>query len=191
MKSLKEFIEDQRSHPPFIADDERDECSLLLNQKASMVLTTYDRLHMLGDAPFAYDIAPIPYLKESRTLLHVISLGVSKKSKNKQVAQAFIRHILSYESQKKIRDHTLRIPALKQAAADDFAETSLYSNLPKHYTMYRDIIPTYRYYSDLNMPLEDLIVLYNELKFYWSGMDDLETVLRRLEEKLGSVGSKL
>lgn len=190
MKSLKEFIGLQRSLPPFIADGVRDECTLLLNQKVSMVLTTYDRLHVLGDASFAYDIAPIPYLKESRTLLHVISIGVSKKSKHKQAAQAFISHMLSYESQQKIRDHTLRIPALRQAATDDFSETGIYRNLPKHYTMYRDIIPTYRYYTDLNMPLNDLIVLYNELKFYWSGMDDLETVLRRVEEKLERSGNK-
>ncbi|TNJ65014.1 extracellular solute-binding protein [Paenibacillus hemerocallicola] len=184
MRGMMEIIGDQSFFPSFLADDERDECRLLLNQKVSMVLTTYDRLHLLSDSPFAYDIAPIPYLKEPRTLLHVISLGISAKSRHKEAAQAFIRHMLSYEAQRSIRNHTLRIPALKQAATDEPAEEGLFPGRPPHYAMHRDIIPTYRYYTDLNMPYDDMAVVCNEMKFYWSRMDDLETVLQRLEEKL-------
>lgn len=184
MKGLMEIIGDPLIFPSFLSDDELDECPLLLNQKVSMVLTTYDRLHLLRDAGFAYDIAPLPYLREPRTLLHVISLSVSAKSKHKEAAKAFIRHMLSYESQRAIRDHTLRIPALKRAASDEATEEGLFPSRPPHYAMYRDIIPTYRYLTELDMPYEDMTVLRNEMKFYWSRMDDLETVLRRLEEKL-------
>lgn len=186
MRSLMDVIGDQSRFPSFLGDDERDEYLLLLNEKVSMVLTTYDRLHLLRDAPFAYDIAPVPYLKEPRTLLHVISLGISARSKHKPEAAVFIRHMLSYESQRNIRDHTLRIPALKQAAIDEWSEEGLARNRPPHYAMHRDIIPTYRYYADLNMPIKDMTILCNELKFYWSRMDDLETVLKRVEGKLAA-----
>lgn len=185
MQSMMDIIGDPSYFPSFLADDEHDECPLLLKQKVSMVLTTYDRLHLLRDADFAYDIASLPYLREPRTLLHVISLSISAKSKHKEAAQSFIWHMMSYETQRAIRDHTLRIPALKQAAiSEESTAGSLFHDRPPHYAMHRDIIPTYRYYTDLNMPYEDLNVLCNEMKYYWSRMDDLETVLQRLEEKL-------
>ncbi|MDF2722070.1 MAG: extracellular solute-binding protein [Paenibacillus sp.] len=183
MQKLMELI-GQGTFPPVLLNDERDEYAMLLNQKVSMVLTTYDRLQMFRDAPFAYDIAPVPYFREPRTLLHVIALGVNAKSKHKQAAQSFIRYMMEIEQQRAIRKHTMRIPALRQAAVEEWGDDDPFPNRPAHYDMYRDIIPTFRYYTDLNMSHADLTVVCDEMKYYWSGLDDLETVLRRLEEKL-------
>lgn len=182
LEAAKALISDAELFPQLLSAESREETTLFLNQKVSMVLTTYDRLYALREARFAYDIAPLPYLHEPRTLLHTISLAISSKSQQKKEAQLFVDFLLSYETQLNIRTQTLRLPALKQAA--EWTGDEQIANRPARYHLYREIIPTFRNHADLCAQHSDLTGLWTELHYYWSGLEDLETVLERLEEKL-------
>ncbi|MDF2651214.1 MAG: extracellular solute-binding protein [Paenibacillus sp.] len=182
LKCIKDIVSDRALFPSFFSDNESDETSLFINQKISMVLTAYDRLYQFHEAPFTYDIAPLPYLNQPKTLLNSIALTISAQSQNKMAAQILIDYMLSYESQVEIRKHTTRIPALKRAA--EWSGEEKLTNRPSRFLLFRDIIPTFHSYLDLNMSYTDLVIMRDELKYYWSGMDSLEIVLQRLEEKL-------
>jgi multiple sugar transport system substrate-binding protein len=85
---------------------------------------------------------------------------------------------LSPESQLAIRKNTLSIPSLRSAAEHrPRAETR-----PLRYPMYRDIIPTFRYHSDLGITYRGLDALNQELFLFWTNMEDLDTIMRKAEE---------
>ncbi|MFC6230151.1 hypothetical protein ACFQI7_20220 [Paenibacillus allorhizosphaerae] len=90
-----------------------------------------------------------------------------------------MRYLLSHESQLFIRQNTLSIPALKRAAEWQGEEAVAH---PSRFHMYRETIPTFMLYTELNVSAEELLRIRQELKLYWSQIDDLETVCRRLEE---------
>lgn len=184
LQALMELIGDPALFPfaSCLSQDEGDEQALFLSQKVSMVLSTYDRLYEYRDAPFAYDIAPVPYLREPRTLLHTVSLAVSSQSRQKRAARRFVDYMLSYEAQLEIRKATMRIPALKLAA--EWTGEEPLRNRPSRFFMYRDIIPTFRSYTSLRLPVDGLMKMLAELKFHWSGLDTLDAVLLRLKDKL-------
>lgn len=186
LQALMELIGDPALFPfaSCLSQDEGDEQALFLSQKVSMVLSTYDRLYEYRDAPFAYDIAPVPYLREPRTMLHTVSLAVSSQSRQKNAARRFVDYMLSYEAQLEIRKATMRIPALKLAA--EWTGEEPLRNRPSRFFMYRDIIPTFRSYTSLRLPVDGLMKMLAELKFHWSGLDTLEAVLLRLKDKLRS-----
>ncbi len=183
LQCLKSLIDDASLFPSFQSEGQRDEEALFLSQKISMVLSTYDRLYSFRHAPFTYDIAPVPYLRTPKTLLHTVALAISAGSQQKVAAQMFVDFLTSYEAQVEIRKHTLRIPANKLAA--EWTGDEPIRNRPSRFYMYRDIIPTFHCYTELNMPIFDLMTMLHELKFYWSGLEDLDTVLERLEHQLG------
>lgn len=183
---IKDMVSNRDVFPSFLSDNESDEISLFMNQKISMILTSYDNLFQFSDAPFAYDIAPPPYLNQPKTLLNSLALTISSRSQNKLAAQLFIDHMLSYESQIGIRTHTTRIPAHKRAS--EWSEEDALANRPSRFSLFRDIIPTFHSFLDLNISFADLVIMRDEFKYYWSGLDSLETVLQRLENKIGSRG---
>lgn len=182
MSCIRRLVNDPQLFPSFLGEDEQDEQTLFLRQKISMVLTTYDRLYMFRDAPFAYDISPLPYLRKPRTLLNTVALAIKSSSRQKEAARLFIDYMLSYETQLKIRLRTTRIPALMKAA--EWQENEPLLRRPSRFHMYREIIPTFGYLNELRMSSTNLGIMRNELKYYWGGLEELDTVLDRLEQQL-------
>jgi multiple sugar transport system substrate-binding protein len=161
----------------YLTDDEVTE-RLFLHQKVSMIVTSYFSMNMLQQSGLDFDISPLPYTKEARTLLVVIGLAINRNSTAKKAAHTLMDFLLSYETQLGIRKHTLSIPSLKSAA--EYRERK--ETRPYRYQMYRDIIPTFRFHSDLNISFDTLIRMNQELSLYWAKMEDVDTLLRRLEE---------
>lgn len=58
------------------------------------------------------------------------------------------------------------------------------ANRPSRFFIYRDIIPSYRTLADLGLPLLEMMAMRNELKYFWSRMEDLDTVLERVARKI-------
>ncbi|MGG1554920.1 extracellular solute-binding protein [Paenibacillus ferrarius] len=171
-----------QEHFPYIStENDSDALSLFLNQRASMIMASYSNLNELKKADFAYDIAPLPHLHDSRTMLVVIGLAINKASARKPAAKTFVDFLLSYETQLHIRRHTLNLPGL-QRAAEWMGEELHYR--PYRYHMYREIVHTFRTYKDLNVSPNELRTIRQELLYYVSHLDTLEAVLTRLEEKL-------
>jgi multiple sugar transport system substrate-binding protein len=54
---------------------------------------------------------------------------------------------------------------------------------PYRFHMYREIIHTFRTYADLNLSVQDMMAMRNELRYYWSKLESLDTVLERLDQQ--------
>ncbi|KRE59914.1 extracellular solute-binding protein [Paenibacillus sp. Soil750] len=165
----------------YLSEQDSDCEMYFMQQKASMIVTSYYSLNHLRKAGFDYDIAPLPYSEEARTQLVMIGLALNKNSNHKQAAQALIDFLLSDETQLQIRRHTLSLPSVKA-----FAEWSGQEEMsrPSRFMMYRDIIPTFRLYSDMNVTFRELETMRRIFKLYWAKLDDFETVFHRLKEAL-------
>lgn len=182
MQCIYELINNQTLFPPFMGEDEQDEQAIFLRGKVSMLITTYDRLFTFQDAEFEYDISPLPTLDKPRTLLNTIALAINSSSQQKVASRIFVDYLLSYDVQLKIRQRTTRIPAMMLAA--EWRGDNAVPKLPSRYHMYREIIPTFRYHNALNITSSEITVIRNEMKYFWSDIEDLDTVLDRLEQML-------
>jgi ABC-type sugar transport system, periplasmic component len=169
------FVEDSMISL-FLTEEEVSE-RLFAHQKVSMIVTSYFRMNALRQSGLDFDISPVPYAKEARTLLIVIGLAINKRGASKQAAKTLMEFLLSPESQQSIRKHTLSIPSLKSAAEYQDPKNAN----PLRYSMFRDIIPSFRYHVDLNATSALLNRMNNELLLYWTKMEDADSILRRLE----------
>ncbi|MDF2721703.1 MAG: GntR family transcriptional regulator [Paenibacillus sp.] len=167
--------------PSNLSESDADAAALFLRGKVSIIMASYSNLNMLKEAAFDYDIAPLPHLKELRTLIVIIGLAVSKTSLHKAAAKQFVDFLLSYETQLHIRKETLNLPSLKRAA--EWVEEGE-KRRPYRFHMYRELIHTFRLYSDLNLTTRNMTNIRDEMLLYWSKLEDLDTVLERLENKL-------
>ena len=169
LKESLETLSDLIDHvfPPFLSENDLDVELLFLDQKVSMILTSYFTLNLFKEAGFEYDISPLPYLRTPKTLLVNIGLAVNKNSKHKEAAKTFIDFLLSYEVQQSIRQNTLSLPSLKRAAEWSGQEVM---NSPSRYNIYRETFPTYAYHTDLNITYSDFQEKLQKLKLYLSKM---------------------
>lgn len=167
--------------PSYLSQSDSDAMSLFMNEKTSIIMGTYTYLNKLKAVDFEYDIAPLPHLQQSRTMLIIIGLAISKRSREKPAAKKFVDFLLSYETQMYIRQHTLSLPSLKRAAEWTGEEIV---KRPHRFHMYREIVHTFRLYSDLGLTANELNGLGSELRYFWSRLEPLETVLDRLEKTL-------
>jgi multiple sugar transport system substrate-binding protein len=166
---------------PFHSENDSDAERLFAQQKVSMIMATYFSLNALRDAKINFDISPLPTFRDPKTLLLIIGVAIHSHSPNKEAAAALVRFLLSYETQLFIRKNTLSIPAVKKAAEWQGEEVVAH---PSRFHLYRETVPTFRLYTELNLTAEELLRIRQELKLYWSQIDDLATVCRRLEEIL-------
>jgi multiple sugar transport system substrate-binding protein len=162
-----------------IFDREEDTEELFLQGRASIIMTTYFRLNDLKKAPFEYDIAPLPYSTQPKTMLLSIGLALLSTSRQKEASKTFIDFIVSQTSQQSIRTRTLSIPAMKSAAEWSGKETMF---RPSRFHMHREIVPTFSRFSDLNIPEELSYQILKEAKYFWSGLFNEDTLSSRLQE---------
>ncbi|MEF3303548.1 extracellular solute-binding protein [Paenibacillus sp. GYB003] len=167
------------------SDGEAEE--LFRGGKATMIMTTYFGLNLLADAPFRFDIAPLPALRTNHTLNLVVGLAVSAKSPRKEEAGRLVRELTSMDYQSLIRRRTLSIPALKKAAERGLApDHPAPAREPSRFMLYREIIRSFRLHSDLQLSNDALKRMRSELKLYWAGVTDLDACCRALEETLAA-----
>ncbi len=169
--------------PTMLSASDADAEELFLAGKVSMILTSYFALNDLKNASFPYDVAPVPHLHDFKTLLIVIGFGISRKSQVKEAARQLVDFLQSPASQLTIRQKTLSLPALKSAA--EWSGKELIQR-PSRFNMYREIIPTYRLFTDLQLSTGQLTGMFREVKQYWSKLHDKHTLYQRLENMLNN-----
>lgn len=165
----------------YMSENDSDAERFFLQQKASMIVTSYFSLNHLRKADFEYDIAPLPYSLEAKTQLLIIGLAVSTSSRHKEAARTLLDFLFSKQAQLHIRQNTLSISSDK-TAAESVGEEKL--TRPSRFYMYRDIIPTFSFYRDMNITFRELEIMRHILKLYWARLDDFETVCRQLKLSL-------
>ncbi|WP_127581834.1 extracellular solute-binding protein [Paenibacillus koleovorans] len=166
-----------------IFDREEDAEELFKQEKASVIMTTYFRLNDLKKVGFEYDVAPLPYSGNSKTMLLTIGLAQMSSSKYKEASRTFLKFLQSEAAQLTIRTRTLSIPALKPAAEWSGKET-MYR--PSRFQMHREIVPTFGKMRDLDIPNGQSLLLLQECKYYWSGLYSEEVLVRKLQQLVES-----
>lgn len=173
IRLCKSIIANRQLFPMYTEEHDVDAKSLFLDEKVSVIMTTYFNLNHLKDARFSFDIAPVPHHNEQRTMMLAVGLAVNRCSKKKAAAKELVHFLTSVEAQHHIRKRTLSIPGSKKAA-EWTGEEEMYR--PSRYNMYREIIPTFRTLDDLRLTVDEIHHLQRELKLYWSDIVD-ETAL--------------
>lgn len=172
LQLLKEMNEEV--FPPFLSENDQDAEMLFREQKVSMILTSYFFLNLIKDVDFPFDISPLPYMKNPKTLLIVIGLAINKNSRQKQAAQMFIDFMTSYDAQLMLRQNSLSIPSLKSAA--EWEEPGGIKQ-PSRYFVYRETFPTFSFHSELNVKYAELSEIRQQMKLYFSNMAGLDVFL--------------
>lgn len=184
LDKLNELIANRDIFPPYMATANDETIGLFADGRVSMIMCTYYNLKELSHQGLEYDICPLPTLHRGdpqKTLLISIGTALVKHSRSKEAARQFIAYLSSVEAQSIIRDRTVGIPARR-----DCSERSGQARvkLPSRYAMYREMIPSFAYHSELGMDTKELRQLTKWLKEYWSGMLSEEL----LQDKLTQLG---
>jgi multiple sugar transport system substrate-binding protein len=182
IKLSKQIIRNRDIFPLYLSENNDDITELFKEGKVSMILISYMGLNDFLNTNLDYDLSPLPYTHEPRTLVVAIGFGINRNSRNKEAARLLTDYFASNRTQNLIRKHTLSIPAMQQV--DEPAEPL--KPCPSRYMMYREIVSSYRMHSELNMPWRLNVVLAGQLKAYWAELLDDEELCDRLVDKMSS-----
>lgn len=155
---------------------------LFLQNKVSMILTSYFRLNMYRNSELSFDISPIPHTGDPKTLLVNIGLAINRNTQVHDAARTLVNYLTSYDTQLAIRRHTYSIPASKPAAEWVGEETL---PRPSRFSLFREILPSLRTCNVLMIGEAEIQKLAWELRMYMAGFDDEEQFCNRLEELWG------
>ncbi len=151
----------------YLSENDADAEELFAQEKVSMIMTTYWGLNRLKEAPFPFDIAPLPHFGTPATLVLNIGVAVNAHGENKAASQLLVDYLLSEEAQLHIREHTLSIPSRKGAA--EWRGPAPAAALSR-YNLYREIIPTYHTIDTLGCTQQQLEEIRSDLRLFWSKM---------------------
>jgi multiple sugar transport system substrate-binding protein len=181
IRIYSDVIHDTEAFPRLLSETSDDIGQLFASGKASMILASYMSLNELLRSDLDYDLSPVPYFREPKTLTIAMGMCISNHTPVKEAALRVADFLSSEEGQRIIRQRTLSIPALKRVAEAE-AEDGL--NRPPRYDLFRDILPYMKFHHDLNLTGTGFRHLWQLLKQYWSRLIDDETLCRRIAESV-------
>ncbi|RKN84461.1 extracellular solute-binding protein [Paenibacillus ginsengarvi] len=180
------FCREVQEHFPILSDNinNGDVEHLFLQGKASIIMTSYFHLNFMMETPIRFDISPVPHFGNPATLLMSIGLAINSKSQNKEAARSLVRFLTSETAQLSIRQQTYSLPALK-SAAEWVGEETIYR--PSRFSLFREIVPSFRYFTDLGIGDMQFRTIEREVKLYFAGLESEDHFSGRLEELLSPV----
>lgn len=132
--------------PLYLSENNDDIDQLFMEGKLSMTLNTYMSLNGWNEMGVEYDISPVPYMDNLRTLLITLGVGVSGSSQHKEEAKMFADFLASTHAQAYIYQHTLSIPSLVILPMKPLDRT-FYS--PDRYVLFRETMGSFRTHADM------------------------------------------
>jgi multiple sugar transport system substrate-binding protein len=181
MKVCKTILHNRKAFPLFFSESNADILQMFSEGKLSMILNSYMGLNLWKNADLEYDVTPIPFIREPRTLLICLGAGLGKRSRHKEEAQLLIDFLTSPRTSRYIVKHTLSIPAMRPFPSplpdSDFRR-------PEHFAMFRALMFSYRTHADLNIPADAFPKLFQQMKAYWADLIDEEELCVRISEAL-------
>lgn len=183
LRIARELLHQQIQSRPLLTENDADIERWFREGRASMIMTTYFGMNRLKAAGIRYGVAALPSLRTSDTLLLVTGLAVSRQSPNREAALELVRYLCGEQAQSLVRRHTLSLPVHPAAAA---INEGLAGNRPEAETSLADLWPRCRLYDDLNLGADVLEAVREELKSYWSRLEDEAEASERLEQLFDS-----
>lgn len=181
MKLGKTLIHNRKAFPAYLSENNDDIDQMFLEGKISMILTSYMALNTWRQADIEYDISPVPFMDELRTLVIVLGAGINRESSHKNEAQLLVDFLSSTQAQEYIREHTFSIPCNGTLPLE---HSNPQTDRPSRYMMYLEVMASLRPIKDLNLSSKDLAQLFRLLKAYWARMIDEDELCDRLIEQL-------
>ncbi|TMV47544.1 extracellular solute-binding protein [Paenibacillus mesophilus] len=187
MKIVKSILHNRKALPLYLSEDNDDIDRMFMEGKVSMTLNSYIGLNGWSESDIEYDISPIPFIHESRTLAIALGVGVSRNTKHREEAMLLVDYLTSEEAQSFIRSHTMSIPSLGTLPIH-IEKTALYR--PSRYMMFREVMASLRKIADLNLPYGMIRALSNQLRAYWADLIDEDELCDRLIQVLSKQPEK-
>ncbi|WP_409345409.1 extracellular solute-binding protein [Paenibacillus sp. MBLB4367] len=178
IRLCKAIVTDNDVYPNYLSESNHDVNELFMQGRVSMIMTNYMTLNEIKHADIRYDISPLPYLYEPRSLLNVIGVAVNSQAKEKEAALLLADYFSSPRAQRMIRELTLSLPALKEAAEEP-VQPGETLNRPSRYFLFREIMSSFRLHRELNLSKDAFSSLRQLLKHYWSGLIDEDELCER------------
>ncbi|WP_408007817.1 extracellular solute-binding protein [Pseudalkalibacillus sp. A8] len=167
-----------------LSDNDSDAEQLFKDQKVAMIMATYFSLNQFKETQLNYDIAPLPYSENAKTMLLIIGLAINKQSKNRHAARVFIDYLKSDEVQKRIYVETLSIPVMKRIAEARRDSDEESHQRPNRYHLFREVIPTFRLFNESGLSFDEMRMFKNVLRLYWSGLINDDEFHQSIQEGL-------
>lgn len=152
--------------------------TMLAKGKASMIVTSFFYLNYLQDSRIPFDIAPVPHFGTPQSLLLSIGLALNRNLKDNDAAKRLLHFLTSPQAQTFIRKHTYSLPALR-SAAEWVGEETMYR--PSRFSLFRETIPGFRFFTELGIGAGELARLNRELKLYWAGLETEDELCKQIE----------
>lgn len=182
LRLARDLIYGQSAAVPVWTEHDGDVERWFREGRVSMMMTTYFAMNRLLGSDLDYGAAPLPSLRNADTLLLVTGLGIRAGVERLDAAEALVRHLCGVETQTMIRRQTLSLPAHPLALAE---KRELAGNRPAEATP--DLATDwqrFKLYADLEASLDTLEAVREELKAYWSRLEDEAEAGERLEALL-------
>ena len=183
IRLCKEIIHNRDVFPLYLSENNQEINRMFMEGKISMTLNTYLGLNEWKHADLEYDISPIPFIDQPITLAMVQGIGINRKTPHLEEAKQLVHYMTSEQCQNFIRKNTLSLPTLQSLHS-----TSVERNvtLPSRYSLYREMMFSYKMHSDMNIPRKDFSKLFTHLKAYWANLIDEEETCRQIYKDLSN-----
>nr|WP_274381446.1 extracellular solute-binding protein [Paenibacillus mesophilus] len=167
MKICKDILHNRAMSPLYLSEDDKEITKLFVDGKLSMILTNYAQMNDFLNADLEYDVSPVPTQHDPATLLITIGACISKDSPHKEEAHRFLRFMASRHAQELIQSGTLTVPSYRPLLASPVASRV---KRPGRYSMFREIMFTFRTHKDLQFSDALRLELQYLLKEYWANL---------------------
>lgn len=181
MKICKRIIHNRKAFPLYLSESNDDIDRMFMEGKVSMTLNSYIGLNGWSDSDIEYDISPVPFIHELRTLAIALGAGISRYTRHKEEAMLLIDYLTSTEAQSFIRSRTMSVPSLGTLPTA-LEESAIFR--PSRYMMYREVMASLRTLAELNLPHVQVRTMYAQLKAYWADLIDEDELCDRLMQVL-------
>lgn len=186
IRLCKEIVHNRSFFPLYLAESSDEINEMFLEGKLSMVLNSYTNLNDFRQSDLDYDVSPSPFITEPRALAFALGAAVNRFSTHKAEALLLVDYLASRRGQEYIHRHTTSIPGDQFLAA---VPPQREFNSPSRWSMYRDMMFSYRWKHDLNLSVQSLPQLTRLLKAYWANMLTEDELCDRIKMTLSTTSS--
>lgn len=181
----REIIYAPNTFPIFLSESDADAEQLFVQEKVSVIMTSLFAMNRLKGSGIPFDVAPLPVLRENKTILLSIGLAISNKSEVKAAALKLVEFFLSMDAQSLIKQNTYGFPAVLDTP-DPGQSESLYR--PPHIGEILGNQPAYHVFQELNLNQNEINAIYREARMYWAKLLTEEELRDRISAILSKRG---